>query len=45
MIKKKHATEIGTYYCPYSELKLKYHGNRWKQMITDGNRVAAMVTT
>ena len=28
----------------YSELKLKYPGNRWKQMIAEGNKVVSMVT-
>ena len=28
----------------YSELKLRYPGNRWQQMIAEGNRVVSMVT-
>ena len=36
---------LSQYLLLFSEFRLRYPGNRWKQMIAEGNKVVAMVIT
>ncbi|MGB7637447.1 MAG: hypothetical protein WBL88_07735 [Nitrososphaeraceae archaeon] len=44
VMKTTRDIKISTYYHSYSELKLTYPGNRWKQMIAEDIKKVAMVT-